>query len=60
MPKQPFGTTDGLPVDLYTLANKNGMAARITNFGGAIVSLEVPDRSGKFGDVVLGYDTLES
>lgn len=60
MQKQPFGTTDGLPVDLYTLANENGVVARITNFGGVVVSLDVPDRKGKFDDVVLGYDSLES
>ncbi len=46
-------------VHIYTLENKNGMRARITNYGGIIVSLEVPDRKGKLGDVVLGYDTLE-
>jgi aldose 1-epimerase len=58
MQKQPFGTSDGLPVDLYTLANKSGVVARITNFGGAVVSLDAPDR--KLDDVVLGYGTLES
>jgi len=60
MQKQPFGTSDGLPVDLYTLANKSGVVTRITNFGGAVVSLDAPDRKGKLDDVVLGYGTLES
>lgn len=55
----PFGKTkDGTPVNLYTLTNSKGMEARITNYGGLVVSLRVPDRNGKLGDVVLGYDTL--
>ena len=58
--KQPFGkTTDGKAVDIYTLVNKNGSEIRITNYGGIIQSLKVPDRYGKLGDVVLGYDTVE-
>jgi aldose 1-epimerase len=57
--KSPFGkTSDGTPVDIYTLTNSNGVEARITNYGGIVVSLNVPDRDGKLGDVVLGYDTL--
>jgi len=52
-------TEDGQPVDLYTLSNNNRMEAAITNFGGIIVSLKVPDRSGKLDDVVLGYDQLD-
>jgi len=60
MKKQPFGkTSDGRPVDLYTLTNKKGMEVEITNFGGIIVALKVPDRNGKFEDVVLGYDNLD-
>jgi aldose 1-epimerase len=56
----PFGTApDGAPVMLYTLRNKNGMEARILNYGGIIQSLTVPDKNGKLGDVVLGYDTLD-
>lgn len=46
------------PVKLYTLTNRQGMEACITNFGGRIVSLMVPDRQGKLTDVVLGYDNL--
>jgi aldose 1-epimerase len=57
--KQPFGTTkDGKPVDLYTLRNAKGAEARIMNYGGIVVSLKVPDKTGNFGDVVLGYETL--
>ncbi len=60
MKKEPFGKTeDGQAVDLYTLSNKNGMEAAITNFGGIIVSLKVPDRNHKMDDVVLGYDQLD-
>lgn len=44
---------------VYTLANKNGMTVRITNYGGRIVSLLVPDRNGKLKDLVLGFDRLE-
>ena len=51
-------TIDGSQVDLYTLKNSNGLEATITNYGGIVVSLTVPDKSGKLGDVVLGYDTL--
>lgn len=60
MKKQPFGkTADGQPVDLYTLTNKAGMQATITNFGGIVTSLTAPDRNGKMDDVVLGYDQLD-
>jgi len=58
--KEPFGkTADGKAVDLYTLTNANGVEAKITNYGGAVVSMKVPDRNRKFDDVVLGYDTLD-
>lgn len=50
---------NGKSVLLYTLCNKNGMSVDITNFGGKIVRLLVPDKKGKFDDVVLGFDTLE-
>ncbi len=46
------------PVRLYTLKNTNGMEACITNFGGRLVSLSVPDKTGKPTDVVLGYDNI--
>ncbi len=55
-----FGkTTDGRAVEIYTLRNRNGMEARITNYGGIIVSLTAPDRDGRFADVVLGHDRLD-
>ena len=45
--------------DLFTLVNKNGMEVCITNFGGRIVSVMVPDRSGEKKDVVLGFDNIQ-
>ncbi len=59
--KATFGKTeDGQSVDIYTLKNSHGMEARITNYGGIVVSLTAPDRDHKFADVVLGYNNLES
>jgi aldose 1-epimerase len=49
----------GDTVSLFTLKNKNGITAQITNYGGRVVSLFVPDKDGKFEDVVLGYDNLD-
>jgi aldose 1-epimerase len=58
--KQAFGTTANQePVELYTLTNANGMETRIMTYGGTVVSLKVPDRNGKLGDVVLGYESLD-
>jgi aldose 1-epimerase len=50
---------DGQTIDLYTLTNRNGMRVSITNYGGRVVSVVVPDRNGKFDDVVLGFDDLQ-
>lgn len=56
---EPFGELpDGGKVTLYILENKNGLTAGILNYGGIIVSLNVPDREGKMADIVLGYDNL--
>lgn len=52
-------TLDGKDAEIFTLSNSNGMVAKISNFGGVLVSLVVPDKSGKLDDVVLGYDRLE-
>lgn len=49
---------DGKQVELFTLRNKNGIEMSVTNYGGRIVSLLVPDRSGKKEDIVLGYDSI--
>jgi aldose 1-epimerase len=54
-----FGTTtDGVPVEIYTLRNDNGMEVSLLTYGGIIQSIKVPDKNGQFGDVVLGYDSL--
>ena len=58
--KQGFGKVDGQSVDLYTLTNSHGLEAKITNYGGIVVSLRVPDRTRNFDDVVLGYDNLDA
>jgi aldose 1-epimerase len=52
-------TADGVPIDLYTLTNTHGTKVEITNYGGIIVSLYVPDRDGVLGDIVLGFDDPE-
>jgi aldose 1-epimerase len=58
--KQPFGKTpDGQQVDLYTLRNTRGAEAQIMNYGAIVVSLKVPDRNGKFDDVVLGFKDFD-
>jgi aldose 1-epimerase len=58
--KEVFGTTpDGHSVNLYTMTNVHGMEVRAMNYGGIVVSLRVPDRSGTLADIVLGYDDLE-
>lgn len=45
---------------LYTLTNASGMEVCITNFGGRVVSVMVPDRDGNYRDVVLGFDSIEA
>lgn len=58
--KEAFDTTvDGKPVSLYNLVNKNGLEMQVTNFGARIVTLFTPDKNGKLGDIVLGYDNIE-
>lgn len=57
--KSSFGKlSTGAPIDLYTLKNTHGLEAAITNFGGILVSMKVPDAESKLGDVVLGFDKL--
>ncbi|MDR0768613.1 MAG: galactose mutarotase [Dysgonamonadaceae bacterium] len=52
-------TDDGQATHLYTIKNANGMEVCVTNIGGRIVSIWVPDKSGNFRDVVLGFDNIE-
>ena len=50
---------DGKKTDLFTLRNKDNMEVCITNFGGRIVSVMVPDKDGQMRDVVLGFDSIQ-
>ena len=55
---KPFGEIDGKSVELYTLSNESGAKVSITNYGGTVTSIVVPDKGGKMGDVVLGFDSV--
>ncbi len=58
--KAAFGKTpDGTPVEIYTLRNSKGAEARIMTYGGIVQKLTMPDKNGKFADIVLGFDTLD-
>ena len=57
--KEKWGEVQNKPVYLYTLKNKAGMTVKLTNYGGIITSILVPDKHGKFEDVVLGFDNLK-
>jgi aldose 1-epimerase len=58
--KAAFGQTkEGVAVEQYTLKNRHGMVAKVITYGATLTDLIVPDRQGKLGDVVLGYDKLE-
>lgn len=60
MLKEVFGQLpDGRAAEAYTLTNANGMKVKITNYGGAVMQIMVPDREGRVADVVCGYDSLE-
>jgi aldose 1-epimerase len=58
-PKNFDTTIQDQKVGLYTLENKNGVIVQITNYGGKIVTIIVPDKNGNFDDVVTGYETIE-
>lgn len=61
MTPEPFGRLpDGRPVAQYTLRNAAGASADVITYGGIITALRTPDRHGKFADIVLGFDRLES
>ncbi|MCB2219106.1 MAG: galactose mutarotase [Bacteroidetes bacterium] len=57
--KELFGNIDGKDVYLFTMENSKGMQVQITNYGGIVTSIKVPDKNGKFDDIVLGYDSLK-
>ena len=54
----PSGTADGQSVDLFTLSNGHGMTVKITNYGGVVQSIWVPDRAGRVKNVALGFSKL--
>jgi aldose 1-epimerase len=57
---QPFGALpDGTKIDLYRIENSKGMAASLITYGATLVSMLVPDKSGKPGDVTLGFANLD-
>lgn len=55
-----FGQMGGTPIDLFTLVNSNGMTVKITNYGGTITSIQIPDKEGNIEEIVCGFDTFES
>ena len=55
----PFGKLGDTPVQVYTLTNRNGLVAKITNYGAIVTEVHVPDRTGRLADVVSGFDTLD-
>ncbi|MBP8260060.1 MAG: galactose mutarotase [Verrucomicrobia bacterium] len=58
--KSSFGRTpDGVEIELYTLTNARGAIAKVITYGATLTELWVPDRSGKLGDVILGFDRLD-
>jgi aldose 1-epimerase len=56
---QPFGVADGQAVNLYTLTNGRDMTVKITNYGGVVQAIDVPDRTGKVANVALGFSSLD-
>lgn len=57
-PKNFDAKIDGKQISLYTLRNRQGMVAQITNFGGRVVSLWTPDRDNNFADIVTGFKSI--
>jgi aldose 1-epimerase len=56
----PFGATaDGTRVEIFTLTNTHGIEVRVMTYGATIVSIRVPDRSGRLDDIVTGFDKLD-
>ena len=53
-----YGEVDGEKVIQYTLTNPSGMVVKIINYGGTVTDIMVPDKDGKMGNIVLGYDSL--
>ncbi|MBU6402656.1 MAG: galactose-1-epimerase, partial [Verrucomicrobia bacterium] len=51
---------DGTGIKLFSLTNRNGLVARVTNYGAILTEVRVPDRRGQMGNIVLGFDRLDS
>ena len=61
MQEENFGKTpDGTDVKLYTLTNQQGVTVKITNYGGIVTSIITPDKNGEAGNIVLGFDNLDT
>jgi len=56
---EPFGESDGQPVERYTLTNANGMQVSILTYGATVQSIMAPDRDGTIANVALGFDNLD-
>src|SRR5215213_3595492 len=56
--REDWGETDGKKVSLYTLTNKNGVQVKISTYGGICTHWIVPDKNGKMGNILLGFDSL--
>lgn len=58
--REPFGRMpDGRPVERFTLTNSRGVVLQAITYGGIITALRVPDRNGRFDDIVLGFNELD-
>ena len=58
--KEAFGTTpDGKHVEIYTLTNSHGIEVRVMTYGGIVVSVKTPDKSGHVADITLGFDAFD-
>ena len=58
--KSGFGIANGVACALYKLTNTNGVSMSVTDYGGIVTALTVPDKNGAFADVTLGYNTVEA
>ena len=58
--RENFQTTiNGKKTDLYILRNRKGFEVAISNYGGAICAIMVPDKDGNVGNVIQGHDSIE-
>ncbi|MFH1998454.1 MAG: aldose epimerase family protein [Planctomycetota bacterium] len=59
MERKTFGLVGNEKTYIYTLKNKNGLVTKITDYGGIVTEVHIPDRKNQFRDIVLGFDALE-